>query len=52
MVLALVMAGSAMLIFDVVLSRDAGRAVGIGSLVLLFVSWWLVPRLIARRARD
>ncbi|MEZ0447469.1 DUF6328 family protein [Cellulomonas sp. ICMP 17802] len=51
-VLALVMAGSAMLIFDVVLSRDAGRAVGIASLVLLVASWWLVPRLIARRARD
>jgi hypothetical protein len=51
-VLALVMAGSAMLIFDVVLSRDAGRAVGIASLVLLFTSWWLVPRLIARRARG
>ena len=51
-VLALVMAGSAMLIFDVVLSRDAGRAVGIASLVLLFASWWVVPRLIARRARD
>ena len=52
LVLALVMAGSAMLIFDVVLSRDAGRAVGIASLVLLFASWWVVPRLIARRARD
>jgi hypothetical protein len=50
LVLALVMAGSAMLIFDVVLSRDAGRAVGIASLVLLFTSWWVVPRVIARRA--
>ena len=28
LVLALVLAGSAMLLFDVVLSRDAGRAVG------------------------
>ena len=52
LVLALVMAGSAMLIFDVVLSRDAGRAVGIASLVLLFASWWVVPRVIASRARD
>ncbi|WP_456824721.1 DUF6328 family protein [Cellulomonas sp. P5_E12] len=50
-VLALVMAGSAALIFDVVVSRDAGRAIGISSLVLLFVSWWVVPRVIARRER-
>jgi hypothetical protein len=52
LVLALVMAGSAMLIFDVVLTRDAGLVVGIASLTLLFVAWWLVPRLVARRARD
>jgi hypothetical protein len=47
-VLALVMAGSAALIFDVVLSRDAGRVVGIASIVLLAVSWWLVPKLLDR----
>jgi len=51
-VLAFVMAGSATLIFDVVLSREAGWTVGISSLVLLFASWWLVPRLIARSAGD
>lgn len=49
-VLALVMAGSAMLIFDVVLARAAGVTVGIASIVLLTVSWWLVPRLLARHA--
>lgn len=52
LVLALVMAGSAMLIFDIVVSRGAGRTVGILSLVLLGTSWWLLPRLIARRAPE
>jgi hypothetical protein len=51
-VLGLVMAGSATLIFDVVLSREAGWAVGISSIVLLAASWWLLPQLLARRARD
>ncbi|MBO3085625.1 DUF6328 family protein [Cellulomonas fengjieae] len=50
-VLALVMAGSAMLIFDVVLSRRAGWTVGLSSILLLAVSWWLVPRLLAWQAR-
>jgi len=51
-VLALVMAGSAMLIFDVVLSRQAGWVVGGSSIVLLAASWWLVPTLLARHASD
>ena len=49
-VLALVMAGSATLIFDVVLSREAGLTVGITSILLLIASWWAVPQLLARRA--
>ncbi len=51
-VLSLVMAGSAMLIFDVVLSRQAGWTVGVASILLLTVAWWVLPQLLARRARD
>ncbi|WP_421733751.1 DUF6328 family protein [Cellulomonas sp.] len=51
-VLAIVMAGSAMLVFDVVLSRAAGRAVGIVSITVITSLWWAFPRLLARRARD
>jgi hypothetical protein len=51
-VLAIVLAGSAMLVFDVVLSRSAGRVVGIVSILALTSLWWAFPRLLARQARD
>ena len=51
-VLALVLAGGAMLLFDVVLGRTAGRIVGAGSLVVLFGFWWLLPELIRRRTHS
>ncbi|MDM7831148.1 DUF6328 family protein [Cellulomonas edaphi] len=50
--LALVMAGGAMLLFDVVLSREAGRWVGGATLVVLGAFWWLLPKLVGRRAGD
>lgn len=50
LVLALVTAGVAMLLFDVVLDRSAGQLIGALSLVVLFVFWWLLPQVIARRA--
>ncbi|MEN0128714.1 MAG: DUF6328 family protein [Brevundimonas sp.] len=47
--LALVLAGGAMLLFDVVLSRASGIVVGATSLVVLGICWWLLPRLLGRR---
>jgi hypothetical protein len=51
-VLALVLAGGAMLLFDVVSTRQIGWVVGAASLVVLFGCWWVVPRLVARSARG
>src|SRR5690349_2187811 len=48
-VLALVLAGGAMLLFDVVLNRTAGQVVGAAALVLLFGFWWLLPSIVRRR---
>ena len=51
-VLALVVAGTATLLFDVVLSRAAGWVVGGSALILLAAMWWLLPTGLARRART
>ncbi|WP_426595779.1 DUF6328 family protein [Cellulomonas sp. McL0617] len=48
-VLALVLAGGAMLLFDVVLGRTAGRLIGVGAIVLLSACWWALPEFIGRR---
>ena len=48
-VLALVLAGGAMLLFDVVLGRSAGRVVGAAAIVVLFGFWWVLPEVIGRR---
>lgn len=49
--LALVLAGALMLLVDLVVSRAAGRWVAAGLLVVIGVAWWLVPTVLARRAR-
>ncbi|WP_034621995.1 DUF6328 family protein [Cellulomonas sp. URHE0023] len=51
-VLALVLAGGAMLLFDVVLGRTAGQVVGIASIVVLAGFWWALPTAIGRRRRH
>lgn len=52
-VLALVLAGSAALIFDVVLSRTAAVVVGGTVLAGLVLAWWVLPHTKAGRAgRD
>ena len=48
--LALVMAGVTMLIFDVVVGRTAGVVVGVGVLVFLAVCWLVLPLNLVRRA--
>lgn len=50
--LALVLAGAAMLLFDIVLDRAAGRWVGGGMLAVIALAWLALPRLIARRAEP
>lgn len=47
--LALVLAGSALLLFDVVLNRTAGIVAGTAVLLLLAVVWVAVPLRLARR---
>jgi hypothetical protein len=49
LVLALVLAGGAMLLFDVVLGRAAGRVVGATAIVVLAAFWWALPEAIGRR---
>ena len=49
-VLALVLAGVPMLLFDVVVSRAAGLTAVVVVAVVLVCCWWLVPRLVERRA--
>ncbi|GGM11681.1 DUF6328 family protein [Promicromonospora citrea] len=48
-VLAVVMAGAALLVFDVVVGRTAGIVAGSGVLVGLAVVWVLLPELLRRR---
>lgn len=50
-VLALELAGVPMFLFDVVVSREAGRVVGASVLTLLVLAWWVLPRVMGRRAR-
>ncbi|MCC2333276.1 DUF6328 family protein [Cellulomonas wangsupingiae] len=48
--LALVLTGSTMLLFDVVLSRTAGRVASGALLAVIVLAWVVLPHLIARRA--
>ncbi|HEY5515231.1 MAG TPA: DUF6328 family protein, partial [Pengzhenrongella sp.] len=50
MALALVLAGSALLLFDIVLGRAAGVVAGATALMLPVVLWLLVPLRLTRRA--
>lgn len=50
--LALVLTGATMLLFDVVLSRTAGLVVGSALLVVIVLSWVVLPRAIAHRAEP
>lgn len=50
-VLALVIAGVPMLLFDIVVSRAAGLVALVVVLALLVACWWLAPQTIERRAR-
>jgi len=50
LVLALVLSGASMLLFDVVVSRAAGVAMGTASLVVLGAAWWALPLVVSRRA--
>ena len=49
LVLALTLSGAAMLLFDVVLGRTAGRIVGACALLVLTACWWALPQAIGRR---
>lgn len=48
--LALVVAGTVMLVFDVVVSRTAGVVVGVAALLLLGGLWVVVPAVLRRRS--
>lgn len=48
-VLALVITGVAMLVFDVVVGRTAGIAAGSAALVLMALLWVLLPEMLRRR---
>ncbi len=52
LILALVLAGGPMLLFDIVVSRTAGWVVGGAVLVMLVACWWVLPRVIAARAKG
>jgi len=49
-VLAVVLVGAPMLLFDVVLSRTAGRVAAGVTLVVIGSCWWLLPRWMGRGA--
>lgn len=49
--LALVLAGSALLLFDVVVGRSAGWVAGAAALVGLLVVWLVLPLRLSHRAR-
>lgn len=48
--LALVLTGAVMLLFDVVLTRTAGRVAAGSLVVVIALAWVVLPRVIARRA--
>ncbi|GIG39370.1 DUF6328 family protein [Cellulomonas phragmiteti] len=48
--LALVLTGATVLLFDVVLSRAAGRVAGGALLLVIALAWVVLPHVIARRA--
>jgi hypothetical protein len=50
MALALVLAGSAQLLFDIVVGRSAGLVAGATALAFLVLVWLLAPLRLARRA--
>ncbi|MCG7285654.1 DUF6328 family protein [Cellulomonas sp. ACRRI] len=50
--LALVLAGSALLLFDVVVGRTAGLVAGGATIVGLAVVWLVLPLRLSRRARQ
>ncbi|WP_051016218.1 DUF6328 family protein [Cellulomonas massiliensis] len=50
-VLALALVGVASLLFDVVVSRQAGQVVGATSAAVLVLVWWVLPRLVAGAAQ-
>lgn len=52
LMLGLVVTGTAVLAFDVVLGRTAGVVVGVLAAALLVGLWVLVPRRLVRRRRD
>ncbi|GIG30551.1 DUF6328 family protein [Cellulomonas marina] len=49
-VLAAVLAGVPLFLFDVVVSRTAGYVVGGAVAVLLLLVWWLLPQVLIQRA--
>lgn len=49
-VLALVLSGCTLLLFDVVHSRTAGIVAGSGVALVLLAAWWLLPVIAERRA--
>ena len=51
-VVSLVAAGVAMLIFDVTVNREAGYTAGTVALVMLLVFWIVVPRIGKREPRE
>jgi hypothetical protein len=50
-VLALALVGVVSLLFDVVVSRQAGQVVGATSAAVLVLVWWVLPRLVAGAAQ-
>lgn len=50
-VLALALVGVVSLLFDVVVSRQAGQVVGATSAAVLVLVWWVLPRIVAGAAQ-
>lgn len=50
-VLALALVGVVSLLFDVVVSRQAGQVVGATSAAVLVLVWWVLPRVVAGAAQ-
>ncbi|MBT1001527.1 sodium:proton antiporter [Paenarthrobacter sp. DKR-5] len=49
---ALLVAGTAALVFDIVLGRTAGTVVLVALLALVFSLWFAYPKLVERRGRE